>query len=366
MGRMGLRCTAMAVLAVIGGGLDPGSPAFAAAGLTEQVGFRASVGTGGSPLNVRSGPATTFSQLRQVGNGSPLGVSCQVLGERVVGSVRTSDLWNRLSAGGYVSDAYVVWRSSRPRRCVRAAIDTNGGPLNLRNNTSRLNARVGQLRGGAPVTVVCQLAGETITGTQRRTAIWDRLSTGHYVSDGYVAWSPARPPMAWCTLPGARSPADHAAFISWTARYAGKAMARYRVPASVSIAQAILESGWGGSGLTRAGNAYFGMKCFDTPGVLAAGCRPFATHECAGTRCFPTTAMFRMYANAYMSFMDHGRQLATLERYRPAFAYVHDANRFAVEVHRAGYATSPTYAANLIDIMRRYNLYRFDGAHSSR
>ena len=47
-------------------------------------------------------------------------------------------------------------------------------------------------------------------------------------------------------------------------------------------------------------------------------------------------------------------------RYRNAFRYSNDPNRFAVEIHKAGYATSPTYSQNLIKLMKAYDLYRFD------
>ena len=60
------------------------------------------------------------------------------------------------------------------------------------------------------------------------------------------------------------------------------------------------------------------------------------------------------------SFRDHGRFLTTNSRYRPAFAYTTDANRFIYEVWKAGYATSPTYATNVIALMTRYNLYQYD------
>ena len=58
--------------------------------------------------------------------------------------------------------------------------------------------------------------------------------------------------------------------------------------------------------------------------------------------------------------MDHGRQLASLPRYANAFNYINDPDQFAREIHRGGYATSPTYADNLIALMRQYHLYRFD------
>ena len=58
--------------------------------------------------------------------------------------------------------------------------------------------------------------------------------------------------------------------------------------------------------------------------------------------------------------VDHGRFLVVNPRYRGAFRFTRSRNRFAVAIHRAGYATSPTYARKLIRIMKRHNLYRFD------
>jgi len=137
-------------------------------------------------------------------------------------------------------------------------------------------------------------------------------------------------------------------------------MHQYTIPASVTIAQAILESGWGRSTLTRFDHNYFGMKCFGDPGPIAIGCRDYATHECNSSGCFPTTASFRAYVDATQSYADHGRLLGTVARYHAALQYVHDPDRYALALQQAGYATSPTYAANLISLMRRYDLYRYD------
>jgi len=102
-----------------------------------------------------------------------------------------------------------------------------------------------------------------------------------------------------------------------------------------TIAQAILESGWRRSALTRDGNNFFGMKCFGTPGRVALGCRTYRTTEC-GSRCFATTASFRVYVSPWTSFKDHGVSLRTLKRYATAFKFTKDPNRFAVELHRPG------------------------------
>jgi flagellar protein FlgJ len=52
--------------------------------------------------------------------------------------------------------------------------------------------------------------------------------------------------------------------------------------------------------------------------------------------------------------------MASLPRYSAAFAHANDPDRFAVAIAGAGYATSPTYAQDLINVMRQYRLYRFD------
>jgi flagellar protein FlgJ len=238
--------------------------------------------------------------------------------------------------------------------------------LRLRVNASTEVGPAGRLPNGARVHVTCQLAGEMITGSQRRTSKWDRVAGGRFVSDAYIRWSPRRPAVPWCTTAPTRAPTDHAAFIGWAAGQARGANKRYRVPVSVTVAQAILESGWGGSSLTRQGASFFGMKCFGSPGPVALGCRPYPTKECRGKRCYRTTAYFRLYGAASLSFRDHARQLATLPRYKRAFAHTANANRFAVEIHRGGYATSPTYARNLISLMRQYDLYRYDGGAGKR
>src|SRR5436305_927067 len=132
------------------------------------------------------------------------------------------------------------------------------------------------------------------------------------------------------------------------------------VPASVTIAQAILESGWGRSALTANDRNYFGIKCFNNdPGPIANGCHSYATYECLPT-CLPTTATFRTYASATDSFRDHGRFLVVNDRYAPAFGYTDNADQFLYQIWKAGYATSPTYVQNVGGLMKQYNLYQYD------
>jgi flagellar protein FlgJ len=136
----------------------------------------------------------------------------------------------------------------------------------------------------------------------------------------------------------------------------------YGVPASVTIAQAILESGWGKSSLSLTDNNYFGIKCQGTSyGTLATGCHVYNTTECtkAGA-CFPTTASFRIYATMADSFRDHGSFLRVNSRYKPAFAYTTDADKFIWSVWKAGYATDPNYYTKITTLMTTYDLYQYD------
>jgi flagellar protein FlgJ len=152
----------------------------------------------------------------------------------------------------------------------------------------------------------------------------------------------------------------NAQFVAASVGPAQQGYREFRVPASVTIAQAILESGWGRSGLAANDRNYFGIKCFDgSPGPIASGCHVYATYECEPT-CTPTHASFRTYASITDSFRDHGRFLTTNSRYRPAFAHTGDADQFLYQIWKAGYATSPTYVDNVKALMHQYNLYQYD------
>jgi uncharacterized protein YraI len=345
------------------GDLIPGVAAVAA-------GPVATIHTKGTPLNVRAGTSTTSARVAQLSNGTAIAVACQVAGKTISGPERRTTQWLRLTRGGYVSDAYVRWSPKRPAvpSCSKVAggatatVRTGGGSLNVRVGASTRQRRVAKLRDGTALTVRCQVYGQLIHGAVGVTALWDRLASGRYISDAYVRWSPGRPDsLPWC----GQNPADtatetHNQFIARVGGAAQQSMRLYNVPASVTIGQAILESGWGKSGLAAVDHNYFGIKCFGNPGIIAVGCRTYSTTECSGTRCFRTTAQFRVYRSTADSFADHGRFLLVNQRYRTAFQFAKDANRFATEIHKAGYATSPTYSQRLIALMRQYNLYRFD------
>jgi flagellum-specific peptidoglycan hydrolase FlgJ len=133
---------------------------------------------------------------------------------------------------------------------------------------------------------------------------------------------------------------------------------RTGVPASVTIAQAILESYWGSSRLAREANNFFGIKAQTKTG--SAGSVRFDVWEVIGGRNVMRSEAFRAYNTVAESFVDHGLFLVENGRYASAMAARDDPRQFAREINRAGYATDPAYASKLIGLMDRYDLYRFD------
>ena len=153
---------------------------------------------------------------------------------------------------------------------------------------------------------------------------------------------------------GGPGTAAQQAFISLVAPGAIAAQQRYGVPAAVTIAQAIDESGWGQSELATADHNLFGIKGRARP-ALTCG-RPASTRTAPGSAA---TAPFRVYHNIAESIDDHGRLLATGAAYQHAMASRHLPDAFATALTGV-YATDPDYGTNLIALMRLYHLYRYD------
>ncbi|WP_432992466.1 sporangiospore maturation cell wall hydrolase GsmA [Dactylosporangium sp. CA-233914] len=169
---------------------------------------------------------------------------------------------------------------------------------------------------------------------------------------------PGQPPVSGLPEPNGTMSQDE--FIGASVAGAQQSRREHGVPVSVTIAQAILESGWGKSALSTVDKNFFGMKC-NGQGPYAIACRSHSTSECTPAgQCFPTTASFRAYGSAADSFRDHGAFLATTPRYSVAFQYTGDPNRFVAEMHKAGYATDPQYTVKLTGLMAKYNLYVYD------
>lgn len=142
---------------------------------------------------------------------------------------------------------------------------------------------------------------------------------------------------------------DYIAYIDKYKDLAIEQMNKYHIPASITLAQALLESGAGKSELARKSNNHFGIKCHKWDGG-----RTYYDDD-AADECF------RVYKNVRDSYEDHSIFLATGARY--AFLFKFDETDYiswARGLKRAGYATSPTYADKLIEIIERYGLDRYD------
>ena len=148
----------------------------------------------------------------------------------------------------------------------------------------------------------------------------------------------------------ARAQSPQEEYIKKYSDIAVQEMLRSGVPASITLAQGILESASGQSELARKGNNHFGIKCHK--GWTG---RTFHKDDDARNECF------RVYDSADESFRDHSDFL----RYRDRYKFLFDLERtdykgWAYGLKRAGYATDPKYPAKLIKYIEDYNLSRFD------
>ena len=153
--------------------------------------------------------------------------------------------------------------------------------------------------------------------------------------------------------PGTR---NQQAFISLVAPGAVAAQQRFGVPASVTIAQAIEESAWGQSSLAARYHNLFGIK-----GTGPAGSVTLPTQEYENGSWVTIDAQFAVYRNDAESIAGHAELLATSGYYARAMADRAYPDAFANNLTGV-YATDPDYGANLIALMKLYNLYQYDTA----
>lgn len=125
---------------------------------------------------------------------------------------------------------------------------------------------------------------------------------------------------------------------------------KYGIPASITLAQGLLESSSGSSRLAREANNHFGIKC-------GSGWKGKTIKHKAerGKECF------RKYKNAEESYEDHSRFLKR-DRYKPLFKLkTSDYKGWARTLRKCGYATDKKYPDKLISLIERYKLYQYDG-----
>ena len=138
-------------------------------------------------------------------------------------------------------------------------------------------------------------------------------------------------------------------YINAFSEIAKTEMRQYKIPASITMAQAVLESGAGRGELTRKANNHFGIKCHDWTGD-----RVYHDDDARG-ECF------RKYKDPKYSFQDHSIFLAGRKRYADLFRLKpDDYEGWAKGLRRAGYATDRHYPDKLIEIVERYKLYLLD------
>ncbi|GAB5401353.1 MAG: glucosaminidase domain-containing protein [Aureisphaera sp.] len=154
------------------------------------------------------------------------------------------------------------------------------------------------------------------------------------------------------TAPSANAPYAEvvAYYINSYSQIAKDEMAQYGIPASITLAQGILESGAGRGDLTKRANNHFGIKCHTT----WTGERVYHDDDEKG-ECF------RKYKDPKYSFRDHSLFLTQRSRYSGLFKLRKDDYKgWAKGLKRAGYATDPKYPDKLISIIERYDLTQYD------
>ncbi|PUE33222.1 glycoside hydrolase family 73 protein [Limnohabitans sp. Hippo4] len=129
------------------------------------------------------------------------------------------------------------------------------------------------------------------------------------------------------------------------------------VPASITIAQAALESAWGESVLARNGNNLFGIKA---DSMWRGHTLTLNTKEFIKGQWVVVPALWRKYPSWQASIDDHAAFLKRNPRYKACFACT-TAQAFATALSQAGYATDPAYADKVVGLIKQHNLLAFDG-----
>ena len=138
-------------------------------------------------------------------------------------------------------------------------------------------------------------------------------------------------------------------YVKYYSNIAMDEMIQFSIPASITLAQGILESGAGKGRLAVEANNHFGIKCHDWNG------KKIYHDDDEKQECF------RKYDNPEYSYRDHSLFLADRKRYSFLFDLKKDDyKQWAKGLKKAGYATDPKYPQKLIDLIERYELYKYD------
>lgn len=143
---------------------------------------------------------------------------------------------------------------------------------------------------------------------------------------------------------------DVSAYVKRFSQLAVNEMDRVHIPASISMAQAIIESRAGKSVLSVRNNNHFGIKCFS---------RTCPKGHCSNYTDDHHKDFFKIYKSANDSWDDHSRYI-TQHQYKSLLKYGKNYKGWARGLRDIGYATDPNYDAKLISIIERYKLYSLD------
>ena len=175
-------------------------------------------------------------------------------------------------------------------------------------------------------------------------SVFDSAAPEDRTAASLVAYNPER--RAWT--------ARERAQLAYVSRYGGLArrqMTEHGIPASITMAQGLLESGVGESTLARNNNNHFGLKCFS---------KTCTKGHCSNHSDDHHKDFFRIFATPEDSYEAHATLLQK-ERYRPLFRLDDtDYQGWARGLSKAGYATDPRYADKLIALIENLGLYRLD------
>jgi flagellum-specific peptidoglycan hydrolase FlgJ len=124
---------------------------------------------------------------------------------------------------------------------------------------------------------------------------------------------------------------------------------KYGIPASITLAQGIIESASGNSRLVKSTNNHFGIKCFgncdNSNSVMMKDDKP--------------TDRFKKYKSAWYSYRDHSKLLMK-PRYQKCRECINDYKCWAINLKKCGYATSKTYTKAIIKVIEDYDLTKYD------
>lgn len=142
------------------------------------------------------------------------------------------------------------------------------------------------------------------------------------------------------------------AYVNRYYRVAISEMDRFGIPASITLAQGLLESNAGESKLAIENNNHFGLKCFS---------RSCKKGHCSNYTDDSHKDFFKIFDNAWLSYREHSLLLKRGSRYQKLFKLKHtDYKGWAEGLRKAGYATDPKYGVKLIKLIEELDLHKYD------